>query len=68
MTRAHRPVLRSAADGARVPGAAALGTPGHACAPLRMTAEMARTGATQHGIATPRATPTQYDVKERNDD
>ena len=34
----------------------------------RMTAEMARTGATQHGVATPRATPTQYDLKEKNDD
>ena len=31
----------------------------------RMTAETARTGATQHGIATPRATPTQYDLKEK---
>ena len=34
----------------------------------RMTAEMARTGAGQLSVATPRVTPTQYDVKEKNDD
>ena len=34
----------------------------------RMTAEMARTGAGQLSVATPRATPTQYDLKEKNDD
>lgn len=34
----------------------------------RMTAEMARTGAGQPSVATPRATPTQYDLKEKNDD
>lgn len=65
MTRAHRPVLRSAADGARVPDAAALGTQVRRALRSRRTTEMARTGAGQPSVATPRATPTQYDVKEK---
>lgn len=58
MTRAHGPVLRSAADGARVPGAPLWAPQVMRALRSRMTAEMALTGATQHGLATPRATPS----------
>ena len=68
MTRAHRPVLRSAADGHGCPALPLWAPQVMRALRSRMTAEMARTGATQHGVATPRATPTQYDLKEKNDD